>query len=207
MIKEIVKLIESMYNYQPERVFRDWCECFAISIQDSCDCFNVDARKRRGDRYSEITRQYTKDDVDKFCQMSARLIDAFERNPFEDYLGTIYMQLFGGNKHLGQCFTPIHLCRACAAISIGEPPNELRTLADDCCGGGAMLIAACEHYHACGVNYQKFLKIYAGDLDKLCVHMTYVQLSLIGAKAEVSHQDSIAGKVFETFITPMCFIQ
>lgn len=35
----------------------------------------------------------------------------------------------------------------------------------------------------------------------------YVQLSLIGAKAEVSHQDSIDGKVFETFITPMCFIQ
>ena len=68
-------------------------------------------------------------------------------------------------------------------------------------------MAACEHYHACGVNYQKFLKIYAGDLDKLCVHMTYVQLSLIGAKAEVSHQDSISGKVFEMFITPMCFIQ
>lgn len=207
MIKEIVKIIESMYNHQPERVFRDWCECFAISIQDSCDCFNVGARKRHGDRYAEITRQYTKDDVDKFCQMSAMLIDAFERNPFEDYLGTIYMQLFGGNKHLGQCFTPIHLCRACAAVSIGEPPNELRTLADDCCGGGAMLIAACEHYHTHGVNYQKFLKIYAGDLDKLCVHMTYVQLSLIGAKAEVQHQDSIAGNVFETFITPMCFIQ
>jgi hypothetical protein len=57
------------------------------------------------------------------------------------------------------------------------------------------------------VEDKKFLKIYAGDLDKLCVHMTYIQLSLIGAKAEVSHQDSIAGNVFETLITPMCFIQ
>lgn len=207
IIKDIAKMIESMASHQPERVFRDWCECGSLSIQDSCDPFNNESLKRRGEKYEQIGKQYTKDEMRKFAEMFAELVCAFEANPFEDYLGQIYMQLFGGNKHLGQCFTPIHLCRACASVSIGEPPNELRTLVDDCCGGGAMLIAACEHYHKCGVNYQKYLKIYAGDLDRLCVHMTHIQLSLIGAKANVSLQDSIRGEVFETLVTPMCFIQ
>ena len=35
------------------------------------------------------------------------------------------------------------LCKACAATTIGDDiPHEVRTLADECSGGGAMLIAS-----------------------------------------------------------------
>ena len=66
-----------------------------------------------------------------------------------------------------------------------------------------MLIAACEVYHKHGVDYQRWLRITAGDLDSLCVHMTYILLSLIGARAEVWHRDAITRKSFDVFYTPM----
>ena len=74
------------------------------------------------------------------------------------------------------------------------------------CGGGAMLIAACEAYHKAGVNYQTYLKVYAEDLDTLCVHMCYIQLSLIGARAIVSCRNSLTMETFDRFITPMEYL-
>lgn len=206
-IKEIVKLIQSMPTNGAETVYRDWCECFALSIQNGCDLLHEsDLWQRREQRYLEIIKRYTKEEAQRFAEMCAHLTMAFEQDPFQDYLGCIYMELFGGQKKLGQCFTPIDLCKLCAQTAIGDDiPNEVRTLADECSGGGAMLIAACAHYYEHHVDYQKYLKIFCGDVDSLCVHMTYIQLSLIGARAEVWHRDAITRTVhcFGRFTTPM----
>ncbi len=205
-IHSIVKIIQSMSTHGAETAYRDWCECFALSIQNGCDLIHTGVWQEREDRYLEIIKRYNKEEAAQFAEMCAHLTLAFEIDPFQDWLGCIYMELFGGQKKLGQCFTPIDLCKACAATTIGDDiPHEVRTLSDECSGGGAMLIAACEHYHTHGVDYQKYLKIYAGDVDSLCVHMTYIQLSLLGARAEVWHRNAITRQVFGfgRFITPM----
>lgn len=206
-IKEIICLIHSMPTYGIETVFRDWAECFAITLQNGCDLLHdTEIWKKREERYLTIIKKYKKDEVDKFCRMMSHLILAFDRDPFQDYLGSIYMELFGGQKKLGQCFTPIDVCKVCTQTTIGDNiPEEVRTLGDECCGGGAMLIAACACYFGHHVDYQKYLKIYCGDIDALCVHMTYIQLSLIGARAEVWHRDALSRKVygFGKFVTPM----
>lgn len=196
-----------MPTHGSETVYRDWAECFALSIQNGCDLLkNSDLWQRREQRYLDIIKKYSKDEGNLFAEMCAHLTLAFERDPFQDYLGCVYMELFGGQKKLGQCFTPIDLCKLCAQTAIGDDiPNEVRTLADECSGGGAMLIAACAHYYDHHVDYQKYLKIFCGDVDSLCVHMTYIQLSLIGARAEVWHRDAITRTVhgFGRFTTPM----
>ena len=207
-VKEIVSSIQSLQRHNPETLFRDWPRCFAISIQNSCDLFHGPQWEKREQQYMELTKRYTEAELNKFADMFACLVSAFESDPFQDYLGTIYMELFGGTKQLGQCFTPMNICRVCAETTIGDDiPDEPRTIADECCGGGAMLIAACEHYRNHGINYQRNLIIAAADLDSLCVHMTYIQLSLLGARATVYHMDSLSRQTYACFVTPMEMIR
>ena len=205
-IKEIVKFINSLSSTRgAETVYRDWCECFALSIANGCNPLKEsELWKKRENRYLDIIKNYTKEEAFTFSEMCAHLTMAFDADPYQDHLGKIYMELFGGNKKLGQCFTPIDLCYACADIALDElKAGEVRTLADECSGGGAMLIAACKRYHDAGVDYQRWLKITAGDVDALCVHMTYIQLSLIGARAEVWQRNAITRQCYDRFVTPM----
>ena len=190
-------------QYDPNSLFRDWCECYALAIANGVTLHDSPLWAKRENRYLEIVKKYDANTLEMFPALCAYLTMAFERDPFDDYLGRIYMELFGGNKKLGQCFTPIDVCRACAEMTVQPKDGELQTLADECSGGGAMLIAACEVYHKRGIDYQRWLKITAGDLDGLCVHMSYIQLSLIGARADVYHRDAITRKCFDVFTTPM----
>ena len=54
-----------------------------------------------------------------------------------------------------------------------------------------MLIALCKILKERGINYQRKLEITAQDLDWNGVYMTYVQLSLLGAKATVVQGDTL----------------
>ena len=205
-IKEIVKSIKALSSTRgAETVYRDWCECFALSLANGCNPLKEsELWKKRETRYLDIVKRYSKEDVCKFSEMCAHLSMAFDSDPWNDYLGKIYMELFGGNKNLGQCFTPMCMCLACADTAI-EPPKdgEVCTIADECCGGGAMLIAACQRYYESKVDYQRYLKITAGDVDSLCVHMCYIQLSLLGARAEVWQRNALSRETYDMFITPM----
>ena len=203
-IKEWVKCFNAISpKYNPQTLFRDWAECFALSISNGITPPHSPLWEKREKQYLEIVKRYDPKDIQAFPALCALLTMAFDFDPFDDYLGRIYMELFGGNKKLGQCFTPIDLCKACAEMAVQPKDGEVQTLADECSGGGAMLIAACEMYHKAKVDYQRWLKITAGDLDKLCVHMTYIQLSLIGARATVYHRDAITRQCFDEFVTPM----
>ena len=210
-ITSIVKIINDLacYGYGMEALFRDWCEMYALAIANSCDLIRGEEWDKREQRYKTVTSKYKKVQEDRkdgenpFTEMSAHLVEAFEIEPFNDHLGRVYMELFGGDKNLGQCFTPMPICRMMAMTNVHPVSGEVRTCADEACGGGAMLIAACEVYHNAHVNYQRWLKCYAKDLDTLCVHMCYIQLSLIGARAEVVQGDTLAGTVNEVWYTPM----
>ena len=186
-----------------ETVFRDWCHCFALSIANTSCPFHDKQWESRERRYLEIIGKYSKDEVARFPTMCADLSEAFEVDTFQDHPGRVYMELFGGQKRLGQCFTPMPVCHACAVAAIEPVDGETRTCADEACGGGAMLIAACQVYREHSVDYQRWLKITAGDIDSLCVHMCYIQLSLIGARAMVYHADALTRDTWDCFVTPM----
>lgn len=201
-IKEIVKMLDDPgRSMGTENVFRDWCECSALAFANGCDLLHGPVWERREKRYLDIVGRYESPSI--FVEMLARLTNAFEADPWQDHLGRVYMECFGGNKHIGQCFTPINVCRICAGTVWLPKPGERSTLYEPACGGGAMVIAYLRECRKAGYDYQRLLHIYAADLDSLCVHMCFIQLSLLGARATVARQNTITMETFDVFKTPM----
>ena len=64
-------------------------------------------------------------------------------------------------------------------------------------------MAAAESFYKQDKEFQKHIQFHAQDLDRLCVHMCYVQLSLIGVRAIVRHANTITQQVFDEFVSPM----
>lgn len=202
-IKKLTDIMTELgQKFGAERAFRDWCALYALSIANTVAVKGSNTWARREEEFKRIMKTY--DSIEPFARMSAHLVEAFEAEPFFDHLGRVYMELFGGNKDLGQCFTPYGLCQVVAQIGCADDITpEFRALNDCACGGGALLIAACEAYHKRGVNYQTYLMIEAADLDILCVHMCYIQLFLLGARATVYHRNTITMQTYDRYDTPM----
>ena len=173
-----------------------------MTIANSVDVIHGSLWERREKRYLDVIARY-KADVYEFAGMLARLTQAFENDPWCDHLGRIYMECFGGNKNLGQCFTPSAVCEACAKLVDVPKDTEPHTLYEPACGGGAMIIAYLKECYDAGYDYQRLLKIYAADLDALCCHMCYVQLSILGARATVAQQNALSLETYDVFETPM----
>lgn len=202
-IKKLTDIMTELgQKFGSEKAFRDWCALYALAIANTVAVKGSNTWAHREEEFKRIMKTY--DSIEPFARMSTHLVETFEAEPFFDHLGRVYMELFGGNKDLGQCFTPYGLSQAVAQIGCSDDITpEFRTLNDCACGGGALLIAACEAYHKRGVNYQTYLKIGAADLDILCVHMCYIQLSLLGARATVYHRNTITMQTYDRYDTPM----
>lgn len=204
-INAIISAIHDIgYSVGLETVFRDWCHMAALSLSNGCDMIHGNLWKQREAQYMEIVKRYK--DARIFAEMLGHLTCAFEDEPFQDHLGKIYMETFTGNKKLGQCFTPMSLCEVCAENILPHSLDGMNlpvTIADEACGGGAMLIAACKVLSDRKIDWQRHVQFHCADIDSLCVHMCYVQLSLLGARAIVRRQNTITMERFDTFITPM----
>lgn len=76
------------------------------------------------------------------------------------------------------------------------------TVNDPCTGGGAMLIAAAHALQDEGLNHSQQMHATAKDIDIKAVHMTYIQLSLLGVPAVVVHGNSLAVEQRSVWRTP-----
>ena len=45
------------------------------------------------------------------------------------------------------------------------------------------------------------MEVHAVDIDVLCVHMSYIQFTLLGISAEVIHGNSLSNETFEVWYT------
>lgn len=117
------------------------------------------------------------------------------------------MDLELGNKWKGQFFTPYCICKMMAQLTIPTfemfDNGNVVTVSEPACGGGAMLIALCEHLRENDINYQRQVRITAVDVDMTSFHMAYIQLSLIGCNAVVVHGNTLSVEEFEAFRTPL----
>lgn len=122
-----------------------------------------------------------------------------EAYPDCDFLGELYMELELGNKHGGQFFTPYGLCQAMARVNIkrqhidDEMARQGYFSINDCaCGAGALLVAAANHLHEIGFDYQRNALFVAQDIDSTTALMCYIQLSLLGCAGYVIIGDTLA---------------
>ncbi len=210
--KELVKIFEQLAAGRHSRwqVFADFCEMAAITFSNAVDLAQYDVREAN---YMKIIGKYDRAEAALFPQAIGEVVEALEKN-FGDVLGRVFHDLELHNKWAGQFFTPYDLSRMMAKMTIGDG-DDLReriarrgyvTTMEPAVGSGAMVIALAEAMHDAGINYQEHLHVRAVDIDLKCVHMAYVQFSLLGIPAIITHGDSLALKEYSHWHTPMHII-
>ena len=176
--KEFLKLFDQLtYSRSGWQVWEDLMTVMACSI-----CNAVDRRKEPFERREKQYERSIKSlgGVDIPAQMLGILTMALERDPDQDFLGKLYMNLNLGSHWHGQFFTPYNVCQMMAQMNFGEGIQTYITVCDPCVGAGAMLIAAANVMRKADVNYQTNAVFVGQDIDRVVAMMAYIQLSLIG---------------------------
>lgn len=205
MKKEFLKMMQGAARQHSRlRVFEDMLEMYALSISNAVDKSQWD---RREARYLEVVKMYERKDLDEIIKAVAYIAPMLESNP-SDVLGDLYMSMDFGNRAHGQFFTPYHLSKVMAGMTL-QPEyirdairaNGFMTILEPACGAGGMCVAAAStlddldcrgHYH-----------MQAIDISPVCVHMTYIQLSLLGIPAIVHLGNTLSMEMREVWYTPV----
>lgn len=177
-------------RYSPYEIFADWVRCMAISISNASDIFHTGVWRQREEDYVGTMAKYTDHEQETFAEMTALLVEALGCG-LRDVMGDIYMQLGQNNKQAGQFFTPYGVSRLIAAVDGDAIRGGRYHVQEPSCGSGGMVIAVADALRQRGYNYQRLLWVVAQDLEWRCVHMCYVQLSLLGIKATVVQGDTL----------------
>jgi hypothetical protein len=205
--KELVKLFEQLaYRHDKWKVFADFCEMAAIEFSNRVDPSHYEKREAR---YIQIAKAYDRSEVELFPQLLTHIIMALE-DDMTDVLGRVFHALELHNKYAGQFFTPDTACRMMAMMTIGDGADVKEKIArrgfvtamEPTVGSGAMVIALAKAMKDVGINYQQYLHVTAVDIDPKCVHMAYVQFSLLHIPTIVIHGDSLALKEYDHWYTP-----
>jgi hypothetical protein len=203
----LVKSIRQLaHRHSPWQVFSDFLEMSAIAMSNAIDMAQAAAREAR---YMQIVKGYTSEEVDQLAKMFGMLIMALEGEP-TDVLGRTYHDLELHNKWIGQFFTPMVVCQAMAKMNVGDGADLKAIIeergfvraAEPSCGSAAMMIALACALKDAGINYQRHLHVTATDVDLKCVHMAYLQLSLLHIPAVVIHGNSLSLEEWGHWYTP-----
>lgn len=205
--KELAKLLNSFYGRHSHwQVFSDFCEMGAIALSNAVD---LTQREKREERYMQIVKGYSREELDKFSHGLAHLTMALEGG-FGDVLGRTFHDLELHNKWAGQFFTPYDVSRMMANMTVGDG-EDLKarisergfvTAQEPAVGSGSMVIALAQALRDAGVNYQQHLHVTAIDVDVKCVHMAYLQFSLLHIPAVIVHGNTLSFEEYSHWYTP-----
>ena len=157
-------------------------------------------REEREKQYLERIGKYKSEEQELFPQLLSLVVMALEDQPEQDFLGSMYHRLELHQKQKGQFFTPYHISEFMAEIQFPDKEvgiaEEMEkkgyiSVADCCCGAGAMLVAFANVARKHGLDYQHNVLFYAQDIDRTAALMCYIQLSLLGCPAVVVIGDSL----------------
>ena len=178
-LNEFHKLCYSRSSWQ---VWADLMTAIACSISNVAD--------RSPEHYESREKEYAQcierlGSVEIPAKMLAIIVEALERNPEQDFLGEMYMQLNLGNHWKGQFFTPYCVCKMMSEITCEDVDSHIEkqgylSICDPACGAGATLIAAANTMKKCKHNFQNHVVFVAQDIDRITGMMCYIQLSLLG---------------------------
>lgn len=180
---EFIKLFKELcYGRTYWQVWADLISTMACSLANVAD--KAEQRyKAREKEYKECIERLG--GVEKPAQCLAIVVQALEKNPNQDFLGSLYMELDLGSHWTGQFFTPYHVSEAMSKITMENCKSSIEekgwiSVCDPCVGGGAMLIAAANTVKEQGINYQERVLFVGQDIDRIVGMMAYIQLTLLG---------------------------
>lgn len=201
-MKEIIDEFKMLATHKDMwQVYKEFLELSAIAYSNICDKAQA---KDREERYLEIIKTYKSGQADHIAKILALIVLEMEKDP-QDILGNIFMELGLGSSWTGQVFTPQNLADMLAELSFKEDEIKERgyiTVMEPAVGGGVTIIGLAKAMLKKGYNPQKQLLAICGDIDIKAVHMTYIQLSMLGIPAIVGHQDTLTQEIMSTWYTP-----
>lgn len=201
-MKEIIKQFKELASTRDLwQVYKDFLEVVAISISNACD---KDQALEREQRYLDIIKTYSPEQIWKISDIMGLVVLELSKEP-QDVLGRVFMELELGNKWTGQVFTPLNLADLLSTIAFDDEEIKVKgymTVTDPAVGGGVTIIGLVRAMIEQGYNPQKQLLVICGDLDIKAVHMTYIQLSLLGIPAIVKNQDALTLETMSVWYTP-----
>ena len=176
-----VKLFRELtYRWTPWEVWQDFVTMYACAISNAVDKSHFEKRE---ELYLKRIQKYNKKEQEIFPQLAAEVVLALEKNPEQDFLGSIFMALNLGNDSGGQFFTPYDVCRMMAEMTCDNvlPTIEAKgyiSINDCACGAGATLIAgvhaAAKRISKAGLNWQNHILVTAQDVDYTVAYMCYI---------------------------------
>ena len=209
----ILKLVKSIYSHNTYDVFADFVQLSALSIKQSADL--ILGEKKSEEEFQKILERYQPKEQQILSDMFGELVDALEehflKNEICDTLGAIFGELSINNKNTGQFFTPASVAELCGTATfdsrIAQKQIEEKgyiLVNEPSCGGGVMLMAFIQAMMRAGFNPQRQLLVVAEDIDRRCVCMTYLQLSLYGIPGKVIHGNTLTLEEYEKpWVTPI----
>lgn len=178
------------------QVWSDLMSMIACSLANSTD------PDKNGKRYLEREKEYRQCEerlggIDKPAQCMAIIVEALERNPEQDFLGELYMELKLGNHWKGQFFTPYCVCKAMTEIVSENADKQIEkngyiSVCDPACGAGATLIATVNRMKLSKYNFQNHVLFIGQDIDRVAGMMCYIQLSLLGCAGYICIGDTLS---------------
>ena len=209
-VREIVKLIESIgYRHGIQTIFDDYLTIASCAVSNAVDKVHFEEREAL---YMETIKKYSKEELQKFVELHAMVVNALEQSLYStDLLGELFHSLNQSNSRNGQFFTPIHIAEFMAEAMLGPKCTEIEekghvTLCEPTCGSGVMVIAAANSLYKNHYNPSQNMCVLACDNDIRCAKMAYIQLSYLGIPAVVVHGDSLAMQEYTRFYTPVYMI-
>lgn len=195
--RQFVKCFEKLrYNHNAFAVYSDFLALSAISISNS-----VNPHEGREQEYQRIAKNYTDKEQTLFSEMFACI--AAEMEPakgklpdYHDVLGELFHNLNLQDEWKGQFFTPQNVSTMMELMTVGDCEEVIKKrgyikMLEPCIGGGSTVIGAVNAMFQLGYNPCKQLFVVGYDLDERCVHMSYIQLSLMGIPAMIQRADSL----------------
>ena len=201
--KEFCKDLEKLCgSYSIWQVWQDFITLSACSISNSIEP-REEVRKTREEEYLSTAKKYSRNELDIMCKLLSDTVEAFEKEPGQDFLGELYMRLDLGQNQKGQFFTPWNISLCMAKMISGNLMAQIEKqgffdVSDPTCGAGCLLVAyAYTARFDQKINYQKRGLFVGIDIDPLAAKMCYIQLSLLGCPGYVF----VGNSLFESFGT------
>ena len=212
-VKEFESILQRLqYTVDRSKLLSDVFALLACSISQTVDHRSFDLRQSEKDQILKTYRPAETKTLQELFSYLFRLCSRMSQPDgiFDDYLGVVFMNSNTQSKGAGQFFTPYDVSRMAAHLTTsGVEPDDhgVITIDEPACGSGGMLLATLDVLRKRGVNYAEEVFCHGADIDRRCVRMAYVQLSLAGAPAIIHCRDTLAMNTWETWFTPAYVFQ
>jgi len=178
-VKQLVRLINAVRSKSGQGSWVTFNKFVDVSLEavQRMKVFDLHWRPELGE-FAKAEQEFTEG-------FGILLKNVYPEQTYRDVIGDLYMGLIGSDKGFGQFFTPWHIAKLMADLTIGTPeleqytPQRPMTICDPACGSGVMLLAAASSLPRDFIDEGR-VAFYGMDIDPTCIKMARLNMGLYG---------------------------